>query len=91
MRFVGVDIAAERHVFAILAEDGAVLARPTPFGEDAEGYAKLLQALAQGPALVVMEATGHYWKNLFAVLVATDHPVALLNPLRSRRRLGILT
>ena len=32
-----------------------------------------------------MEATGHYWKNLFAVLVATDHPVALLNPLRSRR------
>ena len=85
MRFVGVDIAAERHVFAILAEDGAVLARQTPFGEDAEGYAKLLQALAQGPALVVMEATGHYWKNLFAVLVATDHPVALLNPLRSRR------
>ena len=38
MRFVGVDIAAERHVFAILAEDGAVLARPTPFGEDAEGF-----------------------------------------------------
>jgi transposase len=85
MRFVGVDIAAERHVFAILGEDGAVLARPTPFGEDAEGYAKLLQALARGPALVVMEATGHYWKNLFAVLVAADHPVALLNPLRSRR------
>ena len=49
MRFVGIDIAAERHVFAILAEDGAVLARPTPFGEDAEGYAKLLQALAQPP------------------------------------------
>ena len=24
MRFVGVDIAAERHVFAVLAEDGAV-------------------------------------------------------------------
>lgn len=85
MRFVGVDIAAERHVFAILGEDGAVLARPTPFAENAEGYAKLLQALAQGPALVVMEATGHYWKNLFAVLVAADHPVALLNPLRSRR------
>ena len=85
MRFVGVDIAAERHVFAILGEDGAVLAKATPFGEDAEGYAELLQALAEGPALVVMEATGHYWKNLFAVLVAADHPVALLNPLRSRR------
>ena len=85
MRFVGVDIAAERHVFAILGEDGAVLTKPTPFGEDAEGYARLLEALAGGPALVVMEATGHYWKNLFAVLVAADHAVALLNPLRSRR------
>ena len=32
MRFVGIDIAAERHVFAILGEDGAVVTRPTPFG-----------------------------------------------------------
>ena len=85
MRFVGIDIAAERHVFAILDEDGAVLARPTPFGEDAEGHARLLQALADGPVLVVMEATGHYWKNLFAVLIAAGHEVALLNPLRTRR------
>jgi transposase len=85
MRFVGIDIAAERHVFAILGEDGAVLTRPTPFAENAEGYARLLEALAGGPALVVMEATGHYWKNLFAVLVAADHQVALLNPLRGRR------
>jgi transposase len=85
MRFVGIDIAAERHVFAILGEDGAVLTRPTPFGEDAAGYGRLLEALTGGPALVVMEATGHYWKNLFAVLVAADHEVALLNPLRSRR------
>ena len=85
MRFVGIDIAAERHVFAILDEGGAVLAKPTPFDEDAQGHAKLLQALAGGPVLVVMEASGHYWKNLFAVLAAADHPVALLNPLRTRR------
>jgi hypothetical protein len=25
--------------------------------------------------LIVMEASGHYWKNLFAVLAAADHPV----------------
>ena len=85
MRFVGIDIAAKRHVFAILDEDGVVLTRPTAFAEDAQGYATLLRALAGGPALVVMEATGHYWKNLFAVLTAADHPVALLNPLRTRR------
>lgn len=88
MRFVGIDIAAERHVFAILDEDGTVLAQPTAFAEDARGHAKLLHALAGDPVLVVMEATGHYWKNLFAVLTAADHPVALLNPLRTRRFQG---
>jgi transposase len=89
MRFVGIDIAAETHVFAILGEDGAVLVRPTPFAEDAQGYAKLLQALAPWrPVLIVMEASGHYWKNLFAVLLAAGHDVVLLNPLRARRFQG---
>lgn len=32
-----------------------------------------------------MEATGHYWKNLFAHLTAHGFAVALINPLRSRR------
>jgi transposase len=35
-----------------------------------------------------MEATGHYWKNLFAWLVARGFVVALLNPLRTRRFAG---
>jgi transposase len=39
-------------------------------------------------ALVAMEATGHYWKNLFAALVAAGFAVALLNPLRTRRFAG---
>lgn len=86
MHFVGIDIAAETHVFAILAEDGTVVAKPTPFTEDAEGHAKLLAALAGlAGVLVVMEATGHYWKNLFAVLTAKGYDVALINPLRTRR------
>ena len=41
-----------------------MLTRPMPFAEDVEGYARLLEALTGGPALVVMETTGHYWKNL---------------------------
>ncbi len=36
-----------------------------------------------------MEATGHYWKNLFAVLAAAGHGVALLNPLRTHRFAGV--
>ena len=32
-----------------------------------------------------MEATGHYWRNLFAYLVTAGFTVALLNPVRTRR------
>jgi len=86
MRFAGVDIASETHVVAVMDEHGEVLVEPTVFGEDAEGYAKLLSLL--GPPtdiLVAMEATGHYWKNLFAALAAAGFPVALINPLRTHR------
>jgi transposase len=89
MRFVGIDVAAERHVVATLDERQAVLLTPTAFTEDADGYHKLLSLL--GPpadTLVAMEATGHYWKNLFAALVAAGFAVALLNPLRTRRFAG---
>jgi transposase len=86
MRFAGVDIASEAHVVAVMDERGEVLVKPTVFGEDAEGHAKLLSLLGS-PAdiLVAMEATGHYWKNLFAVLTAGGFPVALINPLRTHR------
>jgi transposase len=39
-------------------------------------------------ALVAIEATGHYWKNLFAALIPGGFAVALLNPLRTRRFAG---
>lgn len=86
MRFVGIDVASETHVVAVVDERGGVLERPTSFGEDAAGYGKL-RGLLGSPAetLVAMEATGHYWQNLFAVLAAEGFPVALLNPLRTRR------
>jgi transposase len=62
LRFVGIDIGAERHVGAIVGEDGAVLMAATPFQEDAEGYRQLL-AFMRDPTdtVVAMEATGHYW------------------------------
>lgn len=86
MRFAGIDIASETHVVAIVAEAGAVTRKPTVFAEDAAGYQKLLGLLGSPEQmLVAMEATGHYWKNLFATLVAADYAVALLNPLRTHR------
>jgi transposase len=83
--FAGIDVASETHTLARLDEAGAPIGRPIPITEDRAGYDALLAALGAPPALVVIEATGHYWKNLFAVLTAAGHAVALINPLLARR------
>ena len=49
------------------------------------GIQKLLEVLGEPDCLVALEATGHYWRNLVAFLVAHDFKVALINPLRTRR------
>src|SRR5215475_6471492 len=58
MRFVGIDVAAERHVVAVVDEADRVVIKATPFSEDAEGYTKLFEVLGvPTDALVAMEAT----------------------------------
>lgn len=86
MRFAGIDIASETHVLAIVNADSGLELKATPFAEDAAGYQKALELLGPpGDLLIAMEATGHYWKNLFAALAAAGHRVALINPLRTHR------
>lgn len=85
-RFAGIDIGAERHMVAVLDEQGEVLCRSSPFGEDAAGYARLFELLgAPDDLLVALEATGHYWRNLFVALIAKNYAVAVVNPLRTAR------
>jgi transposase len=89
MKFAGIDIASEKHVVAVVDERSEVEVKPKAFSEDADGYQKLFELLgAPSELLVAMEATGHYWKNLFAALVSAGYAVALLNPLRTHRFAG---
>lgn len=86
MRFAGIDIARRTHVVAIADDASALVLKPTSISDDAGGYAKLVALL--GPStdvVVVMEATGHYWRNLFAYLCGRGFPCAVVNPLRVRR------
>lgn len=86
MRFAGVDIGSETHVVAVVGEQGGIEAPPTRFAEDARGYDALIQLLGHPEDVIVaMEATGHYWQNLFAVLTSGGFEIVLLNPLRTRR------
>jgi transposase len=60
MRFVGIDVAAERHVVAVVDETGRVFITATPFSEDADGYTTLFGVLgAPTDVLVATAATGH--------------------------------
>jgi hypothetical protein len=45
MRFAGIDVGAERHMVAVVGEQGEVLCRSSPFGEDASGYVHLFELL----------------------------------------------
>ena len=77
MRFAGIDVAAERHYVAIVDEAGAVLQRATAFFEDVDGHRQLRELLGSPDGcLVAMEATGHYWRNLFAFLNAEGFAIA---------------
>ncbi len=86
MRIAGIDIGSEHHVLAVIDDTGATLVRPTKLSEDAAGYERLFALLGDPPeASVAMEATGHYWQNLFAALAGRGYAVALINPLRTAR------
>lgn len=86
MRFAGIDIASETHVVAVVDLEGRVVLKATSFAEDAAGYVRLLELLGSpDECLVAMEATGHYWQNVFAALAAAGFQIALLNPIRTNR------
>jgi transposase len=85
-RYAGIDVGAETHMVAVVDENGAVLRKSTTFGEDAAGYRRIRELLGECDGLLVaMEATGVYWRNLFAALVSDGFSVALVNPLRTNR------
>src|SRR5690242_21803080 len=45
LRFIGIDVAAERHVVAVVDESGAILLKATPVTEDMPGYRQLLELI----------------------------------------------
>jgi transposase len=86
MRYIGIDVGSETQVVAVVSEEEVVVCKPTKFGEDAAGYAKLREVIgAADDAQVGMEATGHYWQNVFAFLISDGFQVSVVNPLRTRR------
>jgi transposase len=73
------DAVGYQQLFALLKRAGARGGGDLPLAA---------ASAAQARTLVVMEATGHYWQNLFAALIAEGYAVAVVNPLRTHRFAG---
>jgi len=85
---VGVDIAKGSHEACVLAQDGTVVQKAFNFKNDSEGFVKLLSVLEsvsknKSDFVLGMEATGHYWLNLYCKLVDNGFIVHVVNPVQS--------
>jgi transposase len=84
MYYCGIDVAKRKHTIALMDDHGQPVQRPFTIENTRAGFDHLLQALAQlqGPVLIGLEATGHYWWALYEDLTRHDHPVVVLNALQ---------
>jgi len=63
--FVGIDIGKSKHDYAIVDDVGGIL-KTGVFSSSAAGFEKLSKVLVKHEiAMIGMEATGHYWRNLW--------------------------
>ena len=94
MFFVGIDIAKNSHEATVIDERGNIAVKPFKFSNSLTGFEKFLTAiqnLSSDLSLFEfgMEATGHYWLNLYTKL--TDYNVAIhvINPVQSDALRGL--
>lgn len=82
--YVGIDVGRAFHVYSIVDSEGKKLSsgkiKSTQIGLD-----ELSSALTQyDVALVGMEATGHYWRNLYHSLRMRGYTCSVLNPITTK-------
>ncbi len=90
LRFCGIDIAKNRHVFCVIDRNGQKIIKSRSFANTLEGYAKLkdtLKSIGQTRTILVgMEATAHYWYGLHDFLRRQGYQVAVLNPIQTAQQ-----
>jgi transposase len=84
MYYCGIDIAKRKHAIARANDQGQLTQRPFTIENTRAGFDQLLQVLAalDGPVLIGLEATGHYWWALYDDLTQHAYPVVVLNALQ---------
>jgi len=88
MFFVGIDIAKKTHQAAITSNDGKIIGKTFKFSNTIDGLNLFLEKLSAVDTDVSqfeigIEATGHYWLNLYTWLSDKNFKVHVINPLQS--------
>lgn len=93
--YVGIDIGKYHHQAAFLDHTGKELRSSLAFDNTEEGFMELFEAIQSveddTPTIAGMEATGHYWLNLFTVLIDKQIETHVINPIQTDaiRRMNI--
>ena len=85
MYYLGIDIGKKFHEACLVNQQGEIIVAPFQFSNTRSGFNLLREKIAAFPlkdCLVGLEATGHYWLNLYAEL-KKDYRVKVINPLQS--------
>lgn len=88
MYFIGIDIAKKTHQTAIICSDGKLIGKPFKFSNTVDGFNLFLEKLTAvntdlSQFEIGMEATGHYWLNLYTWLSDKSFRLHVINPLQS--------
>ena len=88
MYIVGIDIAKNTHEASIISSSGELIGRSFKFKNNREGFQVLLSKLEKissdfSSFEFGMEATGHYWFNLYCKLLEYNCTVHVVNPIQS--------
>ncbi|WP_315523714.1 IS110 family transposase [Fusobacterium massiliense] len=85
MFFLGIDIGKNSHVASLIDDKKKVIFKAFSFSNSTEGANSLIKKLEPfcDSLDIAMEATGHYWINLFSFLIQKKFSVHLINPIQT--------
>jgi len=88
MFYVGIDIAKQNHEASIIDAEGKLLSASLTFSNAEQGCQKLIAMLERFRAVkentvIGMEATGHYWLNIYSYLLELGYNLKVINPIQS--------
>lgn len=94
MFFVGIDIAKNFHEATVIDDVGNFIVKPFKFQNSSQGFNKLLSSLNSISSSLSdfefgMEATGHYWLNLYTKLIDLNAVIHVINPVQSDALRGL--